>query len=252
MKPVALSDMEGTEEGEIFLFTNHLPKMDFKQLLSALQGNKQVSLAEAKLMRVQFDALETEAKVEFESDVVAVEALAKENDAKITKASADLVANVAKLEQELADAKVALEAKEEGGDAKVTALTADLKESQETTKKLQSQVDILALERRTEVVTKKVEELSTAGKIFAKDAKATVELALGQGNVEKQNAFLAYLDNMPVKVDFSEKGSATADVAGEDAKIKKINELADADFAVAGNKVSLADLRAKHTRELSD
>ena len=252
MKPVALSDMEGTEEGEIFLFTNHLPKMDFKQLLSALQGNKQVSLAEAKLMRVQFDALETEAKVEFESGVVAVETLAKENDAKITKASADLVANVAKLEQELADAKVALEAKEEGGDAKVTALTADLKESQETTKKLQSQVDILALERRTEVVTKKVEELSTAGKIFAKDAKATVELALGQGNVEKQDAFLAYLDNMPVKVDFSENGSATADVAGEDAKIKKINELADADFAVAGNKVSLADLRAKHTRELSD
>jgi len=253
MKPVALSDIEPNADKSIFLFTNHLQKMDlFKKLLSDLQGNKQVSLAESSILRNQFEALEADARQEFEAGVNAVETLAKENDAKATKLAEDSKAAVTKLTEELATATAALAEKEEGGDARVTKLAADLKEAQKAASNFQSELDQVKLERRTEVVTAKVEELSKAGKILPKDAKATVELALAQGNVEKQDAFLTYLDNMPVKVDFSEQGSSTAAEAGEDAKIKKINELAQAEFDKPGNSVSLADLRAKFTRELSD
>ncbi len=252
MKPVALSDIEPNADKSIFLFTNHLPKMDFKQLLSALQGNKEVSLAEAKLMRVQFDALEEDSRKEFEADVVAVEKLAKENDTKLTDAKKESDAKIEKLEEDLKVATKALEKKEEGGDARVTKLEADLKEAQKASSELQSEVDKVKLERRTEVVTKKVEELATAGKILPKEQEATVKIVLDQGSVEKQDVMIAFLEGMAPKVDLSEQGSSSAAEAGEDAKIKKVNELADAEFAKEGNKETLADLRAKFTRELSD
>ena len=247
MKPVALSDVQ-EGESKCFLFHNHSKKMEiFKSLLSALQGNVNVSLAEATILRTQFSSIEEADQAEFSESVEAVEKLAKENGVKLEKEATDAKAKMEKLSTDLAEATEKLAAGVTG-DAQVSKLAADLKESQKASKELQSQMDKLSLERRTEIVQKKVEELADAGKILPKDISSSVEIALSQGNVEKQDKFLEYLDGMASKVDFSVKGDNPAEEVSEDAKISKINKLASEAFASDKSK-NLGEWIAHFTRE---
>ena len=250
MKPVALSEIDGSDDNKIYIFTNYSIQMkNFKKLLSALQGNKQVSLSEATILRTQFDGLTSEEQAELSSEVEAVETLAKTNEEKNVASEKEAKEKLEKLSTELAEANKRITDANLSEDAKVTQLATELKASQEASKNLQSQMDKLNLERRTEIVTAKVKALSKAGKILPKTEKDTIKIVLSQGNVEKQNTFLEYLDNMPVKVDFSEIGSGSDEDINEDAKISKINKLADESFATDKSK-TLAEWRSHYTREL--
>ena len=243
MKAVALSDVENTEES-IFIFTNS-SQMNFKELLTAFQGNKKVSLSEATILRTMLNSLES-GKEEFEADVKAIETLAQANADALEKSDLEAKAAVTKLTEDLASATEKLSS----GDVnhEMTQLKSDLKLSQTTTKALQSQVDAMQFNQRKTEVSARVEELAKVGKILPKDKQATIDLALSQGNEEKQNTFLDYLDAMAPKVDFSETGSAAAQDATEEAKVAKITALAAEAFA-KDPSVSLADHITRFARE---
>jgi len=249
MKPVALSDIDPTDDG-IFIFTNNSEMNLFKQLLAALQGNKEVSLVEANILKSMFDNLEKEDQTkEAAAEVEAVEKTAEENAAKEEEVAKEATKKEEDLSKENADLKVQLSAKA-GNNTEVSKLAADLKESQTLSKALQSQMDKLSLERRTEVVTAQVEKLAEEGKILAKDSAETVAMALAQGSEENQAKFLEYLEGMPVKVDFSEIGSIASEAKTAEAQIAQINKLAQ-EAHLADKSKTLAEHIAHFTRELS-
>jgi len=242
MKAVTLSD-DGGSEGKFIFFKTDLEMKNFKKLLLALQSKQNVSIGEAELMKLQFATLSEEEQTSLQAEVTKVETLAKENEA-TSKTEKE------ELSTKLAEAEKALALAQDGETDQVKKLAKDLKESQATTSELQKGHDKLKLDLRTKDLTEQITELADKGKVLAKDIEATVDMALSQGSEEKQNKFVEFLSNMPQKVDFSEIGSSTAEDASEDAKIAKINKLADEAFATDKSK-TLGQHREHFTRELS-
>jgi len=243
MKAVALSDARGKADGN-FLFLNHSLEMDnFKKLLSTLQVKQDVLLCEAQILKSQFSLLPEDDRAEFQSEVEKIEKLAQENDAKATKEKEEL-------SKKLEEANKALELAQKGGSEEVKNLASELKEAQKNASELQKAHDKLALDLRTKDLKEQVTKLSDEGRILPKDIDKTVQMALAQGVQEKQDKFVSFLSEMPVRVDFSEIGSGSAEDADEDAKIAKINKLAEEKFATDKSK-TLAEWRMHFTRELS-
>jgi hypothetical protein len=240
---VALSDDRGLADGK-FLFHNNNQKMDtFKKLLLALQAKQDVLVCEANILRDQFSALdEDERTEELEAEVSEIETKATENEKALSKEKEELA-------KELADTKEKLELAQNSGNMDVQKLANEVKELQKISSEKQKELDKVKLDLRKKELTESVTKLADEGRILPKDIEATVEMSLAQGTAEKQEKFLEYLSNMPVRIDFSEVGTSHSD-SDDDAKIEKINSLAKESFSADKSK-TLSEWIEFHTRELS-
>lgn len=232
MKAVALSNDQNEET--TLLFSNPLPKMEkFKELLSTLQGNKNVSLAEVAVLNGALAMLSDAEQAEVKTEVEALSELAAGNDAASKEA-----AQTAK--KELADAQAAAELAGKGADAQVQTLSTNLDAAQAQISSQQKELDQMKHAARKSDLESSVQSLCDSGKVLPKDSASTVELLLDM-SPEKATKWLSHLDGMPARVVLGEQGAAEANE----------KELADGFSISDADAKKLAQERFEKNPELS-